>query len=164
MSQLSFFDAPPVELAVPNGNGGSRSSGVVLKPDLDYRIGDDPIGSGGQMAKIRQNIEIIRFLKQLKEEKRQATRDEQKQLVLWTGWGHSGQAFHPKPKSKWIDIQAELKPLLDDSEWRAASFSTINAHYTSPEVIRWQWQVIEQFSFTGGRILNWLPARAITSA
>ncbi|MCL4303123.1 MAG: hypothetical protein KJ077_45985 [Anaerolineae bacterium] len=153
MAQLSFFDAPPVELAAPQ-NGGSRP-GVVLKPDLDYRITiQDPIGSGGQMTKIRQNIEIIRLLKQLREEKRQATPEEQRQLVLWTGWGHSGQAFHPKPKSKWIDIQAELKPLLDDAEWRAASFSTINAHYTSPEVIRWQWQVIEHLGFTGGHILE----------
>ncbi len=153
MSQLSFFDAPPIEVAAPT-NGDSRAS-VVLKPDLDYRITlADSIGSGGQIAKIRQNIEIIRLLKQLKEEKRQATPDEQKQLILWTGWGHSGQVFHPNPKSKWIDIQAELKPLLDDSEWRAASFSTINAHYTSPEVIRWQWRVLEQFGFTGGRILE----------
>ncbi|GIK43793.1 MAG: hypothetical protein BroJett011_76260 [Chloroflexota bacterium] len=153
MSQLSFFDAPPVEAAAPT-NGGGRL-GVVLKPDLDYRITvQDPIGAGGQMAKIRQNIEIIRLLKQLGEEKRQATPEEQKQLVLWTGWGHSGQAFHPKPRSKWIDIQAELKPLLDDPEWRAAAFSTINAHYTSPEVIRWQWQVLEQFGFTGGKILE----------
>ncbi|MCK6625550.1 MAG: hypothetical protein L6R45_10290 [Anaerolineae bacterium] len=154
--QLSLFDAPPVELvAAPYNGGGSRANGGPTKPDLDYRITvQDPIGAGGQAAKIRQNIEIIRLLKRLKEEKRQATPEEQKQLVLYTGWGHSGQLFHPQPRSKWIDFQAELKPLLDEHEWRAASFSTINAHYTTPEVIAFKWDVLGQFGFTGGRILE----------
>ncbi len=153
MSQLSFFDAPPVEAAASH-NGGSRP-GVALKPDLDYRITiADAIGADGQMTKVRQNIEIIRLLKRLKEENRQATPAEQKQLVRWTGWGHSGNLFHPKPSSKWIDFQTQLKPLLNEEEWRAASFSTINAHYTSPEVIHWQWAVVEQLGFSGGRILE----------
>ncbi|MBE7474301.1 MAG: hypothetical protein HS114_34660 [Anaerolineales bacterium] len=162
--QLSLFDdaseypkgyAPPVEAAPLIGEVRTNGASAVAKPNLDYRITvQDPIGSGGQAAKIRQNIEIIRLLKRLKEEKRQATPEEQKQLVLYTGWGHSGQLFHPQPRSKWIDFQAELKPLLDEHEWRAASFSTINAHYTTPEVIAFKWDVLGQFGFTGGRILE----------
>ena len=106
------------------------------------------------MTKVRQNLEIIGLLRQLKEEKRQATPEQQKQLVLYTGWGHTAQPFHPKPRGNWLKLQEEMRPLFTDDEWAAASFSTINAHYTSPEVIRWKWQVIERLGFKGGRILE----------
>ncbi|MCQ3979460.1 MAG: hypothetical protein DPW09_39080, partial [Anaerolineae bacterium] len=156
--QLSFFEVPPVDIALPQTaaaqtavNGGNNAT----KPDLDYHITlADPIGSGGQITKVRQNLEIIGLLRRLKEEKRQATPEEQKQLVLYTGWGHTAQPFHPKPKGNWLKLQEEMRPLFTDEEWAAASFSTINAHYTSPEVIRWKWQVIERLGFKGGRILE----------
>jgi hypothetical protein len=123
--------------------------------ELDYRIGlADPIGMGGQMGKVRQNLRIIRLLKQLKEEQRLAAPDEQKELVLWTGWGHTAQPFHPQPKGKWADLQAEMRPLFTDQEWATAAASTINAHYTSPEVIRFKWQVLERLGFSGGKILE----------
>lgn len=162
--QLSLFDAPPIELQGSNGAGGQggqskrETSPLLLRtpaPLPDFRISEaDPIGSGGQMAKVKANLAAIKLLKQLQAEGRQATPEEQKQLVLYTGWGHTAQPFHPKPTSNWLKLQEQMRPHFTDEEWTAASASTINAHYTSPEVIRWKWQVIERLGFKGGKILE----------
>ena len=69
------------------------------------------------MLKVRANLAAIKLLKQLQAEGRQATPEEQKQLVLYTGWGHTAQPFHPKPKGKWVELQQELRPHFNDEEW-----------------------------------------------
>jgi hypothetical protein len=75
-------------------------------------------------------------------------------LVLYTGWGHTAQPFHPKPKGKWAELQDQMRPYFTEEQWNAAARSTINAHYTSPLVIAWKWQVIERLGFKGGKILE----------
>lgn len=163
--QLSFFDVPQVELPpevkqslesierTPVLRFSGPAEAVV--DDCDYRISEtDLIGSGGQMAKVRANLAAIKLLKQLQAEERRATLEEQKQLVLYTGWGHTAQPFHPKPKGKWEKLQKEMRPYFTDEEWQTAAASTINAHYTSVEVIRWIWQVVERLGFVGGNILE----------
>jgi hypothetical protein len=173
MSQMSFFDVPPVTTLPddprkpPEGGTGVTPVTRPVRPHLikspsgdhearpalpDYRILEDAIGSGGAMAKVRANLEIIQLLHHLQVEGRQATTEEQQKLVLYSGWGHTAQPFHPQPKGKWATLQTEMRPYFTDIEWRSASFSTINAHYTSPEVIRWKWQVIERLGFKGGQI------------
>lgn len=177
--QLSFFDVPPVDLPSEvkqsldsiEGMPFLRSNGykeIVSVNDrdpsassgYDYRITEaDPIGSGGQILKVRTNLAAIKLLKRLQAEGRQATSEEQQQLVLYTGWGHTAQPFHPKPKGKWIEVQQELRPHFNDEEWASAAASTINAHYTSVDVIRWMWQVVERLGFSGGRVLE--PAAGV---
>lgn len=162
--QLSFFDTPPVETATaqtPVGPSRLNGGGNAIKSDLDYRIPDalPTIGSGGQMTKVKLNLEAIRLLKELQAAGRQATPEEQSQLVMYSGWGHTAQPFHPLPKGKWAELQAEMRPLFSEEEWRAAAASTINAHYTSPEVIRFMWRVVERLGFKGGKILE--PAAGV---
>ncbi len=162
--QLSFFDVPPVEVpesmkdkigTLRVNNSTLQPSSLSLQPSQDYRITEsDPIGSGGQMFKVKTNLAAIKLLKQLQAEGRQATPPEQKQLVLYTGWGHTAQPFHPRPTGKWAELQKEMRPHFTDEEWQAAAASTINAHYTSVDVIRWMWQVVERLGFAGGKVLE----------
>ncbi len=171
--QLSFFDVPavpvqenllpPAKAVIHNGTNGTGHKGnspTVLASLDNFRItAADPVGGGGQMAKIRANIEAIELLKRLQAEGRQATPTEQARLVLYTGWGHSGNLFHPQPTGKWVTLQNEVRPLFTDEQWRAASASTTNAHYTSPEVIRWIWEMVEHLGFAGGKVLE--PAAGV---
>jgi N12 class adenine-specific DNA methylase len=161
--QLSFFDVPPREVPSEVKTSVLRSigpEGATPVDDLDYRITEAaPIGAGGQMLKVKTNLAAIKLLKQLQAEGRQATPEEQQQLVLYSGWGHTAQPFHPKPKGQWVKLQQELRPHFSDEEWASAAASTINAHYTSRDVIRWMWQVVEHLGFSGGKILE--PAAGV---
>ena len=87
-----------------------------------------------EVAKFNANIEAISICKQLEEQKRNATPEEQSKLVLYTGWGGLSEVFKKELTGRWEERQGALKTILTDEEYRSASRSTINAHYTSPEV------------------------------
>ena len=104
-------------------------------PAGNFRITDDHLGKGGAKQKYARNIEAIRTLFRLEEEHRGATAEEQQVLSQYVGWGGLADAFDPG-KDSWAKEYAELKGLLSEDEYAAARSSTLNAHYTSPTVIR----------------------------
>ncbi len=123
------------------------------EPAGNFRITDDHLGEGGAKQKYARNIEAIRTLFKLEEEHRGATAEEQQVLSQYVGWGGLADAFDPG-KDSWAKEYAELKGLLSEDEYAAARSSTLNAHYTSPTVIRSIYDAVERMGFRSGNILE----------
>ena len=119
----------------------------------NFHITDDDLGVGGPKQKFARNIEAIRTLFKLEEEHRGATAEEQQVLSQYVGWGGLADAFDPG-KENWAKEYAELKGLLSEDEYAAARSSTLNAHYTSPTVIRGIYDAVERMGFRSGNILE----------
>ena len=119
----------------------------------NFHITDDHLGEGGAKQKYARNIEAIRTLFKLEEEHRGATAEEQQVLSQYVGWGGLADAFDPD-KDNWAKEYAELKGLLSEDEYAAARSSTLNAHYTSPVVIRSIYDAVEKMGFQSGNILE----------
>ena len=119
----------------------------------NYRITDDHLGEGGAKQKYTRNIEAIRTLFKLEQEHRGASAEEQQVLLQYVGWGGLADAFDPD-KDSWAKEYAELKGLLSEDEYAAARSSTLNAHYTSPTVIRSIYDAVERMGFKSGNILE----------
>ena len=119
----------------------------------NFHITDDDLGVGGPKQKFARNIEAIRTLFKLEEEHRGATAEEQQVLSQYVGWGGLSDAFDPG-KDSWAKEYAELKGLLSEDEYVAARSSTLNAHYTSPTVIRGIYDAVERMGFRSGNILE----------
>ena len=124
-------------------------------PELagNFRITDEELGAGGPKQKFARNIEAIRTLFKLEEEHRGATAEEQQVLSQYVGWGGLADAFDPD-KSSWAKEYAELKGLLSEEEYKAARGSVLNAHYTSPTIIRAIYDAVERMGFRTGNILE----------
>ena len=123
------------------------------EPAGNYRITDDHLGEGGAKQKYARNIEAIRTLFMLEEEHRGATAEEQQVLSQYVGWGGLADAFDPN-KENWSAEYTQLKGLLSEDEYAAARASTLNAHYTSPTVIRGIYDAVERMGFKSGNILE----------
>ena len=123
------------------------------EPAGNFHITDDDLGVGGPKQKFARNIEAIRTLFKLEEEHRGATAEEQQVLSQYVGWGGLADAFDPG-KDSWAKEYAELKGLLSEDEYAAARSSTLNAHYTSPTVIRGIYDAVERMGFRSGNILE----------
>ena len=119
----------------------------------NFHITDDDLGVGGPKQKFARNIAAIRTLFQLEQEHRGATVEEQEVLSQYVGWGGLADAFDPS-KDSWAKEYAELKGLLSEDEYAAARSSTLNAHYTSPIVIRSIYDAVERMGFHSGNILE----------
>ena len=119
----------------------------------NFHITDDDLGVGGPKQKFARNIEAIRTLFKLEEEHRGATAEEQQVLSQYVGWGGLADAFDPG-KDNWAKEYVELKGLLSEDEYAAARSSTLNAHYTSPTVIRSIYDAVERMGFRSGNILE----------
>ena len=119
----------------------------------NFRITDDHLGEGGAKQKYARNIAAIRTLFQLEQEHRGATAEEQEMLSQYVGWGGLPDAFDPD-KDNWAKEYTELKGLLSEDEYTAARASTLNAHYTSPTVIRAIYDAVEKVGFRNGNILE----------
>ena len=119
----------------------------------NFHITDDDLGVGGPKQKFARNIEAIRTLFKLEQEHRGATAEEQQVLSQYVGWGGLADAFDPG-KDNWAKEYAELKGLLSEDEYAAARSSTLNAHYTSPTVIRSIYDAVERMGFRSGNILE----------
>ena len=133
--------------------GEARNAEPALEPAGNFRITDDHLGEGGAKQKYARNIEAIRTLFKLEEEHRGATAEEQQVLSQYVGWGGLADAFDPG-KDSWAKEYAELKGLLSEDEYAAARSSTLNAHYTSPTVIRGIYDAVERMGFRSGNILE----------
>ena len=123
------------------------------EPAGNFHITDDNLGIGGPKQKYARNIEAIRTLFQLEQEHRGATAEEQQVLAQYVGWGGLSDAFDPG-KDSWAKEYAELKGLLSEDEYAAARSSVLNAHYTSPTVIRSIYDAVERMGFRSGNILE----------
>ena len=123
------------------------------EPAGNFRITDDHLGEGGAKQKYARNIEAIRTLFKLEREHRGATPEEQQVLSQYVGWGGLADAFDPN-KDGWAKEYTELKGLLSEDEYAAARSSTLNAHYTSPTVIRGIYDAVERMGFRSGNILE----------
>ena len=123
------------------------------EPAGNFHITDDHLGEGGAKQKYARNIEAIRTLFKLEEEHRGATAEEQQVLSQYVGWGGLADAFDPG-KDNWAKEYTELKNLLSEDEYAAARSSTLNAHYTSPTVIRSIYDAVERMGFHSGNILE----------
>ena len=119
----------------------------------NFHITDDDLGVGGPKQKFARNIEAIRTLFNLEEEHRGATAEEQQVLSQYVGWGGLADAFDPN-KENWSAEYTHLKELLSEDEYAAARASTLNAHYTSPTVIRGIYDAVERMGFRSGNILE----------
>ena len=127
-------------------------------PAVNFHITDDHIGEGGPKQKFARNIEAIETLFKLESEDRNATPEEQEILSNYVGWGGLADAFDPD-KGNWAQEYTTLKNLLSEDEYAAARASTLNAHYTSPTVIRSIYDAVGQMGFENGNILE--PAMGI---
>ena len=123
------------------------------EPAGNFHITDDHLGEGGAKQKYARNIEAIRTLFKLEDEHRGATAEEQQVLAQYVGWGGLADVFDPG-KDIWAKEYAELKGLLSEDEYAAARSSTLNAHYTSPVVIRSIYDAVEKMGFQSGNILE----------
>ena len=123
------------------------------EPAGNFRITDDHLGEGGAKQKYARNIEAIRTLFKLEQEHRGAIAEEQQVLSQYVGWGGLSDAFDPG-KDSWAKEYAELKGLLSEDEYAAARSSVLNAHYTSPTVIRGIYDAVERMGFRSGNILE----------
>lgn len=130
-----------------------RNNDSVRRNAQNFQITDDHLGEGTPREKFAANIAAIRLLKQLEEEKMQALPEQQQILSKYVGWGGLDDAFDPEKKS-WAKEYAQLKALLTPEEYAAARASTLNAHFTSPTIIRAMYDALTQMGFTGGRILE----------
>lgn len=142
----------------PNARAAEEAAYGEYKENLrrtaeNFRITDDHLGEGGPKAKFQANIEAIKLLKYLEETTGQATPEQQQVLSRYVGWGGLADAFDPD-KESWSKEYAQLKELLTPEEYAAARGSTLNAHYTSPTVIRAIYEAVGRMGFETGNILE----------
>ena len=126
---------------------------TASEPAVNFRITDDHLGEGGQKTKFENNMRAIRTLKTLEKENRPASPEDQEVLSQYVGWGGIPQAFDER-NAAWADEYRELKHTLTPEEYEMARASTLNAHYTSPTVIRAIYSAVEQMGFRTGNILE----------
>ena len=131
---------------------------TALSSAQNFRITDDDLGVGGAKTRYGWNVAAIRTLRALEAEGRPATPQEQEILSHYVGWGGIPQAFDAQNED-WRREYAELKALLSETEYVSARASTLNAHYTSPAVIRAIYDAVEQMGFRTGNILE--PAMGV---
>ncbi len=127
-------------------------------PAHNFHITDDHLGEGGAKAKFRMNMDAINLLKELEFDGRQATPEEQAVLAKYVGWGGLADAFD-ETKDNWKNEFAELYTALTPEEYAAARSSTLNAHYTSPTVIKAIYEAVGNMGFETGNILE--PAMGV---
>ena len=122
-------------------------------PTQSYHITDDTLGEAGPKTKFRMNMDAIYAIKIIENESRNATPEEQETLAKYVGWGGIPEAFD-EDNSSWIREYKELKAALTDEEYAAARASTLNAHYTSPTVIKAIYETVGNMGFQTGNILE----------
>ena len=158
-------DANPISVQVggewqtfPNREAAEKAMYEEYKDNLrrnaeNFRITDDELGVGGAKAKFRANMAAINLLKELEFEGLQASQEQQEVLSRYVGWGGLADAFD-EGKDNWKDEFAELYATLSPEEYAAARASTLNAHYTSPTVIKAIYEAVGNMGFQTGNILE----------
>ena len=153
-----FDDDDTSPIAVADDAPPAPVPATMPKPP-NFRItAEVDVGGGGAKTKYRRNAEAISLLKTIEAEERYATPDEQRILALYSGWGGISQVFKDG-HNDWRNEYSELKSLLSEKEYRDAAASTLNAHYTTPEIIEGIYAGLERLGFRGGNIIE--PAMGV---
>lgn len=126
----------------------------------NFRITDEHLGEGGPKQKYQRNVQAIQTLKQIEAENRTATQEEQEILSQYVGWGGLSDAFDDR-KENWKKEYAQLRELLTPEEYESARGSVLNAHFTSPTVIRAIYNAVENMGVVPGNILDKTTPRLI---
>ena len=137
----------------PEPADSPEAAEIKIPANENFRITDDHLGEGSQREKFRANMSAIYTLKAIEAEGRSATKEEQEILSRYVGWGGLPNVFDPD-KAAWNREYQELKAALTEEEYRAANASVLNAHYTSPTVIKAVYEAIENM---GKRATFWSP-------
>jgi N12 class adenine-specific DNA methylase/adenine-specific DNA methylase len=146
--------SPESGVALPGEIGTVKGHIALEQPAAEnFRITEDHLGEGGAKAKYGFNIAAIRTLKAIEAEGRTATPEEQETLSRYVGWGGIPQAFDPDNAS-WSKEYTELVGALTAEEYEMARASTLNAHYTSPTVIKAIYEAVGNMGFQTGNILE----------
>ena len=143
----------PFDVVVERLHIESPEQAAEKAPPRNFRITDDHLGEGGSKAKFRANLDAIETLKTIEAEERSATPAEQEILSRYVGWGGLADAFDAN-KAAWTQEYKELQAALTPEEYAAARSSTLNAHYTSPTVIRAIYEAVSRLGFETGNILE----------
>lgn len=147
------------ELPAPPPVRREKVSPFILHPEIpsserhNFRITDDHLGEGGAKTKFKNNVAAIRTLQEIEFDNRLATPEEQEILSRYVGWGGLPQAFDEN-NEQWADEFSELYGLLSPEEYEAAKATTLNAHYTSPTVIKAIYQAVENMGFRTSNVLE----------
>ena len=156
-SEVIAEPEPQNEAEAPKEQPQIDKSGAV-----NFHIAPETEKSDGKgfaaKEKFRQNVEAIRTLEKIEGENRIATPEEQEILAKYVGWGGLADAFD-ETKTNWASEYQELKSLLSAEEYDSARESTLNAHYTSPVIIKAIYDAMERMGFSKGNILE--PAMGI---
>ena len=159
------LDEHPISIPVngewqtfPNARAAEEAAYGEYKENLrrtaeNFRITDDHLGEGGLKAKFRANMNAVNLLKELEFDNRKATPEEQEILSRYVGWGGLADAFD-ETKENWSSEFQELYTALSPEEYAAARGSTLNAHYTSPTVIKAIYEAVGRMGFETGNILE----------
>lgn len=144
--------SPPVGVRGPR-TAPHREPKVERAPiSEDFRLAleeESTLSEGGQRTKAKANIEAIRLMKQITAENRPATREEQAKMAKYSGWGGIKNIFD-KYRSEWSGYREELKGHLTPEEYTSVENSILNAHYTSPAVVKEMWRAVERLGFRAG--------------
>lgn len=113
----------------------------------------------GEMTRLNANFAAIKLLREIEKNPRKLTAEEKEALANYVGWGALSKAFDPYTAphdefARWQAANKQLHELLNDEEFQAARRSVTNAHYTSPEMVRFMWEVMKRFGFQGGNMLE----------
>lgn len=119
----------------------------------NFVIEDDRLGEGTERSRLDANLEALRALRKIGSEGREATPEEQRVLSRYTGWGALPKVFEERDAG-WAKEKAELRELLGDEGYEAARASTLNAHYTSPVVVKAMYEALSSMGFEGGNVLE----------
>ena len=95
------------------------------------------------------------MVRRLETEGRAASQGEMAVLARWSGWGSAPELFDPGSR-RYRSQAAQLRSLLSEREWDAARRTTINAHYTSAEIVVAMWDLVTGLGFepAGARVLE----------
>jgi hypothetical protein len=136
---------PPIRDSTPPSDALA-----VTVPTSFHPTTQDDLAPPGATAKVTANVAALRLLRELQAADRPATVDEQQVLARWSGWGAVPAVFDERSE-RFADARSELKQLLDEREWRAASKTTLNAHYTDAAIARAMWDVVTEAGFGADR-------------
>lgn len=159
MHKVNHTDAAQL-ISGSNISSKNNSNDSSSRPDIpadnrkiNYHYNLWELQTGGAKTRYQWNVEAVRLLKQLENEERLATPQEQKTLALYAGWGGIPQAFDEK-NAEWKKEFMELKELLTTEEYNAARATVNNAFYTSPVICSCINQALVNFGFRSGNLLE----------
>ncbi len=154
--QILHDDPAPAGKLAPAMEPEPAAEPAAPARDVDLRavLADRRKDLGGAWARFEANMDALTIVGELEEQDRPATAEEQAVLAGWTAWGALPQLFEADPPAAFVDRAERLRQMLDETSWAAARRTTINAHYTNPDVVSCVWDAVQRLGFDGGPVLE----------